>query len=1144
MKASRSSVGGAGGRALLAPALLALLTAVPGRVAAQEIRATVTGTVSDAQGAAMPGVTVTVLNVDTNLAGATVTDAHGGYLVTKLQPGRYRVTAALPGFKSFVREGVTLRTAETGTIDMTLDVGQVEETVTVSGALSGVESNQSTLAQTMENKRISELPLNGRQVYMLLQLTAGTFFTQTQFGAQGFSGTRAWDVNGSVSIHGSRTGQNEFLIDGGAISGTGGWSYAPPVDAIEEFKVQTASTDASYGRTSGGVVNLTLRSGTNQLHGSGTVLLRGTALDANTVQNIRNDISNSGHEYINGEFTLHGPIVRDKTFFMVGYQGFYENIPFPATGTVPTERQRRGDFSQTFNGAGQLVTIYDPLTTRPDPSRPGRFIRDPFPGNVIPADRINEIARTLGGFMPAPNAQGDLTGANNFINSPNLGRYRYHSYILRLDHRFSDDHRLSLSNSGNWGNERRSENGLPGGPALRTDNWPTSRKNYLAVLDDLLTLDASTLLNTRVSFDRFDEPHDKEFGPLPADLRLPFATPYQLTDEPWFPHVNLGGYTDMFSRPPRLARNEIYSLQSSLSRTSGRHFLKLGGEFRTYRLTRFDLNDLNGAYNFNGDFTRRDPQQGDATSGNAFASFLLGFPATAFVDINPQSVRRYDYYGVFVQDEWKINQRASLSLGLRWDYQAPVTEKNDEIIVGFDATTPSPLQVPGLQIRGGLLYAGVNGNPHAPYRGDWNNIQPRANFTYKISERLLGRASYGRSYLALTGAAIEGINQNGYSQRTSMVTSVQTGIPFRTLTNPFPEGFLEPLGNALGLATGIGTAITFQNTGFEVPYTDQWMAGVSLELPWQVGLELAYVGNKVSKLAVSTDLNAVSRAERDRSIEALGGNPSYLTTQVPNPFAGLVPGSALNTPTVSRQQLLRPFPQFTQVTMNLDNKGWSRYRALEAVLNKRFTRGLASTVNYTWSQLKEATSYLNNGFEAEPFADLSGLDRTHHLTATVLYELPFKGSRLVEGWQVNFLWEYASGVPVAYPDSGFLRQDSARLPKGEQTLDRWFDNSTRNNPRPDGGYAWDTYAPNAYRIQRLRFPDVRENAIQTMAVSLFKNTRVGGTTVQLRGELFNPFNTKYYGGPNTTVTSAQFGRVTPNQFNFPRQGQLGLRVYF
>src|SRR4029078_12389890 len=241
--------------------------------------------------------------------------------------------------------------------------GALEETVTVTAGLSEVESNQSVLSQTMDNKKVSELPLTGRQVSMLLQLTSGTLFTQQQFGASGFSGTRAWDVNGSVTIHGSRTGNNEFLIDGASNAGTGGWSYAPPVDAIEEFKVDTASTDASYGRTSGGVVNLTPKAGTNVLHASGTALFRGTALDSNAIQNTLNNISNEGHQYADGEAMVSGPIQRGKTFFMGGYQGFYEEIPFPSTTTVPTDLQRAGDFSQTFNASGALVPILDTLST-------------------------------------------------------------------------------------------------------------------------------------------------------------------------------------------------------------------------------------------------------------------------------------------------------------------------------------------------------------------------------------------------------------------------------------------------------------------------------------------------------------------------------------------------------------------------------------------------------------------------------------------------------------------------------------------------------------------------------------------------------------------------------------------------------------
>jgi outer membrane receptor protein involved in Fe transport len=1123
--------------------LVALLTSVPA-LQAQEIWATVVGTVVDAQGAPMAGVAVTVQNVDTNISTKAQTDVSGSYRVSKLQPGRYRIRAAVQGFKTYVRDGIVLRTAETGTVDVVLSLGDVAESITISADLSAAESNQSTLAQTMENKRVSELPLNGRQVYMLLQQTAGTLFTQTQFGAQGFSGTRAWDVNGSVSIHGSRTGNNEFLIDGGAIAGTGGWSYAPPVDAIEEFKVQTASTDASYGRTSGGVVNLTLRSGTNKLRGSGVLLLRGTALDANTIQNIDNGISNEGHKYVNGEFTLSGPIQKDKTFFMIGYQGFREDIPFPATSTVFTDLERQGDFSQSRNSAGQPITIYDPLTTRPDPARPGRYIRDPFPGNRIPRDRMNPISLALIEDIPSPNAAGDGNGFDNFINSPNLGFYRYNSYLLRLDHRFNPDHRISLSHSSNWGTEKRSENGMPAGPALRSDNWPTSRNSYFAVVDDVLTLDANTVLNTRVSFDRFNEPHPKEFGAL-GSTQLPFQTAFQVTDEPTFPGVTFpdDDLQDLFARGFRQVRNDIYTAQTSLSKTFGAHFGKAGVELRNYRLLRNDTGDSNGNYRFNGGFTQRDPQQGDGTSGAAAASFLLGLPSQATVDVNAFSMRDYRYVGLYVQDEWKINSKATLILGLRWDYQAPVVEEDDKLVVGFDTTTPSPLQVPLLDLRGGLLYGNVDGNSRSPYKGDWNNFQPRASLSYEISSRVVGRANYGRSFLPLTGAGSEGIIQNGFSQQTSMVTSVQTGIPYNTFSNPFPEGFLQPVGSSLGLATGIGTTITYQNTEYEVPYTDQWMAGVRVDLPWQLSLDVAYVGNRVSKLPVARSMNEVSRAEREKGIEALGGNASYLSTQLPNPFAGKVPGTSLNNPTVSRQQLLRPYPQFTGITMNLDNVGHSSYNALETVITKRLSKGFVGTVNYTLSRLKEATAFLNNGFDAEPFEDLATIDRTHHLTVSALYELPFRGSRLAEGWQINLLYEIASGVPVAMPN-GYLRQESAKLPSGQQTRERWFDNSTRTNPRADGTWAWDTLAPNEFRVARFRMPDVRENPISTMAISVFKSTRVGQTTVQLRGELFNPLNSRYYGGPDTGITSGSFGRISESQFNFPRQGQLGVRVIF
>jgi hypothetical protein len=1129
------------------------------RLSAQEINATLTGAVTDAQGAVLPGARVTVLNVETNVSTEVVTDAHGHFRAEKLAPGRYRVTVALAGFRTYVRDGIVLRTAETATIAASLGLGTMEEAVTVTAPLTEVETNQSTLAQTMENKRVSELPLNGRQVYMLLQQTAGTLFTQTQFGAQGFSGTRAWDVNGQVTIHGSRTGNNEFLVDGAANGGTGGWSYAPPVDAIEEFKVQSASSDASYGHTSGGVVNLRLRSGTNEWRGSATGFVRGTALDSNTIQNVTNGISNAGHEYFDVEGVLAGPLRKDRTFLMVGYQGFHEEIPFPSTTTLPTDLQRIGDFSQTLGSAGRPITIYDPLTTHLDPAT-GRLVRDPFPENKIPAGRINPVAAALMGLIPTANAAGDpVTGVNNFINSPNLGHYRYQSYLARLDHVLSPTHHLSVSHGANWGSERRSENALPAGPALRSDNWPTQRKNYLVSVDDVITL-PSAVVNTRVSFNRFDEPHPKDFGPL-GGTSLPFQGPYQVTDEAWYPHIATPGpYPDLFGRPFRLTRNDIYSVQSSLSKSVGKHFLKAGVEWRYTELARRDENDENGRFEFNGDFTRRDPQQGDG-SGHWIADFLLGYPLqgtnNTYVDVTAASVRQYGSYSLFVQDEWKITSRATLSVGLRWDYQLPVKEKDDKLVVGFDtgATNPLQLQVPNvvnpatgqpLALNGGLVYAGVDGHRRGAYARDTNNLAPRASLSYKISEKVIARGNVGRSYLSSSGGCCGSFIQNGFSQRTNMLTSVQTGIPFNTLSNPYPDGFLSPYGSSLGLATGNGTSVSFINPSFVMPYSDQWMAGFSAELPWNIGLDVAYVGNHVYQLPTTngTQINAIPRSEQERAIAALGGNTQYLNTQFANPFAGKLPGTTLNGSTISRQQLLRPFPQFTGVTMTLDNRGWSRYDGLEVVVNRRLAHGVTASVNYTLSRQREATDYLNNGFESAPFEDLASIDRTHHLTSTLLYELPFRGSRLVEGWQINFLYEWASGTPTAMPN-GILRQPSARLPDGEQTLNHWFDNSTASNPRADGGWAWETNPPNAFRVAPFRMGDVRDPAIQNTAVSVFKNTRLGGRRMlQLRCEVFNPLNTRYYGGPNTAITSTEFGKITPNQFNFPRTGQLGVRLLF
>lgn len=1127
---------------------------------AQEIRGTIVGRVSDATGGVLPGLTVAATHLKTNVTLTTLTNEHGDYVLPQLSTGNYRLVVEQPGFKRFVREDVVLHTAERVTVNIALEVGAVDETVTVTGEVSQLSTTENTLAQTMENKRVSELPLNGRQAYMLLQLTAGVLFTQTSFGSTGFSGTRAWDTNGSVSIHGSRTGNNEFLIDGAPNAATGGWQYAPLVEAVEEFKVQASSVDASYGRTGGGVVNLSIKSGTNNVHGTLAEFHRGNALDANTTQNNRNGIPKKGHRFDSFGATVGGPIRRDKTFFFGVYEGFREHIPFPRTSTVPTLRQRAGDFSDTRNAQGQLITIYDPLTTRLEN---GRYVRDPFPNNFIPSARISPIAQRLLRYVPLPNVAGELnTQANNYAASPNLGIYSYDSYLFRLDHQFSSNHRIYVNNSGNWGVEFRNGNGFPP-PALRGE-YPKHRNHYMGVFDDVVTLNPSTLFNFRLSFDRFNDYNPNKSSVLNEDLGIltPFAN--SNTRERLYPYITLDGFQDFFRSGYSASVNNIYSFTSMVSKNRGAHFMKMGGDIRVYRLNRIGEGEGNGRFDFTRGFTQKDPQQGDALSGNGLASMLLGYPAgNTYVDVNASSARQYKYYALYFQDDWKVTLRLTLNLGLRWDYQAPVTERFDRQAAGFDYTTPFPIQVAGLDLRGGLLFPGVNGRSRRPYQSDWTNFQPRAGLAYEIRKGLVFRGNYGRSYLPLTGSGEEGITQSGFGRRTNIISSVEVGVPFNTLERPYPAGILSPFGSSLGLLTNVGQGFAFTNPNFKVPYVHQWMVGFQVSLPWHFTLDASYVGTRTKKLPMDVDINNIPRSEREKAIARLGGDTTYLSTTVPNPFLAAPPalrellaGTILENPRVRRDQLLRPYPQFTGLTVNRANLGSATYDALEMTANRRFGQGLVAVFNYTLMKMFESTGFLNNGYDPKPWRAIAATDRTHRLAITALYDLPFRRGKwigrgvsrwphiLLSGWQVNVIGEIQSGTPTSTPN-GVLLQPSVKLPGSQQTPDRWFDSSTRNNPRPDGGYAWDVTPTNDFRTVNVRLSDVRDPWSPQWALSLFKNTPLReGMNLQFRFETFNALNTPIYGGPDTGITSTRFGYVTRNQINFPRHVQLGLKLSF
>jgi hypothetical protein len=640
-----------------------------------------------------------------------------------------------------------------------------------------------------------------------------------------------------------------------------------------------------------------------------------------------------------------------------------------------------------------------------------------------------------------------------------------------------------------------------------------------------------------------------------------------LTPEPWWPNINMSGYANMFAQGFRQTLNDIWSAQTTLSRTMGTHLMKAGAEYRLYRMIRSNVGNQNGTYAFNSGFTQRNALTGDG-SGNAFASFLLGYPSSGSVDINAGSDQRYPTYNLFIQDDWKLNARTTFNLGLRWEYQAAVTETQNQQTVGFDANTPNPFQLaPGTinpatgqpygTLRGGLLYAGVNGSSRSPYGSDWKDFQPRVGVTYRVKDWINARGNYGRSYLALTACCF-GVQQDGFSQTTSIIVNgPETGVPITTLDSPFPSGqFLQPVGNTLGLATTNGLGFSFRNPDFKVPHADQWMAGVNVELPWRIGLDVAYVGDRVTALPVTRNINLIPESEREKGIARLGGNPAYLSQTFANPLAGLLPGTPLNAATLTRNDLLRPNPLFQGINEDFLNVGYSTYEALEMSANKRLSHGLLANVTYTWSARRQATSLLNP-YDAKPFDDLDPNDRPQRVTITALYNLPFGprqrfGSKttgvvahLIDGWQYNVIGEISSGTPIGM--NGNAVPVATHFGVADQSLNKWFDTSTRANPRPDGSFAWDTnIGANDFRKSLLFFPDVRQDSKPQWSMSFFKNTRAGANmTVQFRAEVFNVFNTRLYGAPiSTDPTNANFGVVSNSQINFPRTGQLGLRLMF
>jgi hypothetical protein len=1136
----------------------------------QEVRATISGTISDPSGAPIPGVRVTVTSVARNTSVTTDTNESGSFVTPFLEPGTYSLGAERAGFKRFEQQNIGLQTLDRVRVDIQLEVGAATESVTVTSAVSALETETASRSQIISNQLIANLPTQGRNPFQIAWAAPGVVKTG------GWRYLRSFDIGGTsgFSINGGRNQENEVLMDGiSNVRSNRTVIHVPTMESVQEFKVLTNTYDAQYGRTGGGIITIVTKSGGNDLHGSAFEYFQNAKLNANQFELNAAGIRKSPNNINVFGFQVSGPVIlpkifngKNRLFWTISYEGLRQRSADPGVVTVPQTEWRNGDFSTLLNAQGQQVLIYDPLTTAADGTR------QPFAGNRIPANRISNVARQALQYYPAPTSNG--VGPAHIQNYPYPSRWvgNMDQWTGRLDYQVNSSNSVFFRYGQNPFSEFR---GLvfvtdlnQDNPAEPTGNAPLIRNGRNWTVNWTSTLSPRLTFNLRAGLNRWEETTGNTFGTGfdQGQLGVDPALSGQFT-RVGFPVFDFNN-TYQAMGPSRLisyAANDAYTVQPNLNFVWNRHLLKVGAEVRKYNDNTLDPGNAVGFYSFRKDWTQAVATRGDAVSGNELASFLLGYPFTAYADRNIDPAFTHFYYVGYFQDDWKVTQRLTLNFGLRWDYESPATERYDRMVRGLDFAAPSPIapSVQGLDLRGAVLFANAAGQPRGSFTPDKNNFAPRVGLAYRLGEKWVLRGGYGLYYL---GQGATGTNQ-GYSQRTTATTTVDNLRPAVTLDNAFsllPGGqLLSAVGNANGAASFLGQGVNANWIERPLPYSHQYSFDIQREFAGGILVEAGYVGNLTRKLPVNTFGNYVPASELGRRTASGAIDTAYYTGQVPNPMAGLIPlNAALNGPTISRQNLLFAFPQFAEGNTNINNLpiGKQRYDSFQVKATKRFSMGLTFLASYTVAKTLEQVNLLNrqdlvlSDPAATPLikqpADQIDIPQKFNIAGT--YELPFgKGKPFasgipkamdyaIGGWELNWNITYMSGWAAPYPNAAQVKPGSAKL--DNPTIGQWFDTSLWDDPATGKRVS----AQEAFTLRTfpLRFSDVRLPGYKNWDVSVTKYFPIHERIrMQFRFEAVNALNHPWFTGlASVDVTNPQFGRLNPVQGNLPRFLKLGLNL--
>lgn len=1157
--------------------LLALLSATT--VSAQTFTGGLRGAVREPSGV-IPGVTVTLINEDTNVPRESITNEVGEYNFPNVRPGTYTVRAALTGFRTHEQSGIRISTQQFVTLDITLEIGQLAETITVTGEGPLIETSNASTGEVLDSTALESLPAPGRNAFMI----SVSVPTVVSTGDPQFNRQQDQTNSSLLSLGGGARRANNYLVDGVAITDMRNRAMLiPSIESVDEVKVQVHTYDAEMGRTGGGVFNTTLKSGTNDLHGSGFYQTRPVWGLANNFFSERAGIPKPEDQYYRlWGGGVGGPIFKNRTFFWAAIEGYRSLTTRNGEERFPTSRERRGDFSQTFNPDGSLVVIYDPLNVV-------NGVRQPFPGNIIPANRLSRVGQALANAFPTPDQDVAIAGGVNYQRTASIVD-EGDMISGKIEHKFTDNVSISGAYIYNNTDEPDTDYWKDTNPSADPNRGVLHRRPKVLAINSTWVASNTTVVALRGGWSSFPDNCEPYAGLDEYDLAsLGFPSSFaDAVSFQKFPRGWVEGFGEFNNQNETFGdRSRLdlvwrgWGFNGSVSKFIGRHTMKVGADYRRQTMNTLDFGQSSGDFRFDRLYTVQNPLNPSGLQGSALASLLLGYVSPeadnqSRTQLSTPLETVLDYYGVYWQDDFRMTDKLSLTYGLRYEYEAGLREKEDRFTVAFDQTAETRLSN-GQTIRGGLRYAGVDGASESQGDPSKKKFSPRVGVAYSLNEKTVIRAGYGLFWAPWNYQFPSGINfgQIGYTQETfvnpgTLQTPALSAGGTGVLDNPFPNGLLQPRGSADGLLTGVGQSIEFVNQDRQSPHVQQYSVDVQRELPGNMAVSISYIGARGDDLNYGGSNDAQININQ-LPISVVQQYGASLNDQVPNPYFGTeIATGILSGRTISRAQSLRPFPQFDNVNARQTTGARSRYHAVITKLDKRLSNGWGGRLSYTWSRLDddqfgETNQYSTQHQDNRPLDayNLDGeysrglLDRPHSIVLAPIVELPFGSGkrwattgladRLAGGWTIALVATLESG----YPRNITQNNDNSGTFSGVQRPNWTGTDPVTSGSTDDrlGHYineaAYSAAAPFTFGTGLRTDARIRTPFKPNWDFSFAKDVSLAGTArAQVRFEILNFFNqAKFNGGGDGRVGRSGFG-VISSQAGFMRIWQISFRASF